>query len=106
MNIDAILEKYNVKYNDLTNDERETLHSWITALSNKKITIELIKENIIAMKTAVEQELCKVGHNNKEDLFMKARLRNYMLLEAFLESPEKAKKALEQSLSGLVNKKA
>jgi len=101
MNIDSILEKFNVKYDDLSNDERETLNSWIKVLADKKITVELIKENIIAMKMAVEQELCKVGHNNKEDIFMKARLRNYMLLEAFLESPEKAKKALEQSLRGL-----
>lgn len=101
MNIDAILEKFNVKYDDLTNDERETFNSWIKVLSEKKITVESIKENITAMKMAVEQELCKVSHNNKEDIFMKARLRNYMLLEAFLESPEKAKKALEQSLSRL-----
>ena len=101
MTIDAILEKYNLKYNDLKVTERETLQSWIEALGQKKLTLESVKEYVISMKSSVEQELTKVGHESKQDIFLKARLRNYMLLEAFLLAPEKAKKALEEAMSGL-----
>jgi hypothetical protein len=101
MNVDTVLEKYNLKYEDLNVAERETLNSWLKALSERKITLESVKEYIAAMRDGVEQELIKVGYESKQDLFLKARLRNYMLLEAFLLTPEKAKKALEQAMSGL-----
>ena len=101
MNIDEILEKYNLKYEDLNVAERETLNSWLEALSEKKITLESVREYINAMKGAVEQDLTKVGHDSKQDIFLKARLRNYMLLEAYLTTPEKAKKAFDQAMSGL-----
>ncbi len=101
MTIDEILEKYNLKYNDLNVGERETLHSWMEALNEKKITLESVKEYITSMRGSVEQDLTKVGHDCKQDLFLKARLRNYMLLEAFLMTPERAKKALEEAMSGL-----
>ena len=101
MKIDEILEKYNLKYEDLNVGERETLHSWIEALGQKKLTLESVKEYVISMKSSVEQELTKVGHESKQDIFLKARLRNYMLLEAFLVTPEKAKKALEEAMTGL-----
>jgi len=102
MKIDDILEKYNLKYEDLNVGERETLHSWMEALNDKKVTLESVKDYIVSMRSAVESELTKTGNETKQDLFLKARLRNYMLLEAFLLTPEKAKKALEEAMSGLV----
>ena len=38
-------------------------------------------------------------------MYLKARLRNYILLEAFLETPEKAQEALDRSVAGLVSSK-
>ena len=104
MNIDNVLEKYNLKYDDLNVSEKETLKSWMEALSQKKITLESVQEYLASMRSAVESELTKVGHDTKQDIFLKARLRNYMLLEAFLLTPEKAKKALEEALTGIVRK--
>lgn len=98
--LDELLKRYNLKYEELTNEERETLHSWLNAINQGAISIEKVKEYIVAMKGSVENELTKVGHNNKQDLLLKARLRNYLLLEAFLSTPEKAKAQLEQSLAG------
>ena len=99
--IDDLLKKYNLKYEELTPDERITFHTMLDAIEGKSLSIEKIKDFIISMKYAVEQEIVKVGNNNKQDTFLKARLKNYMLLEAFLTSPEKARKALEQSLQNI-----
>ena len=96
--IDKILEKYNLKYEDLKTSERETLNTWINALSQSELTVSKVKDYLASMRASVEQELSQVGYNNTQDIFLKARLRNYILLEAFLSSPDKAKEALEKAL--------
>lgn len=98
--IDELLKRYNLKYEELTPEERETFHSWLNAINQSAISIEKIREYVASMKASVENELTKVGHNNKQDLLLKARLRNYLLLEAFLSTPDKAKAQLEQALAG------
>jgi len=102
--IDDLLAKLNLKYEDLNSAEKETLNNWLDLLSSKKLSLDEVKVYIRQMIYNVEQELTKVDHNSKQDLFLKARLRNYILLEAFLESPDKAKKALENMLSRIGSK--
>lgn len=103
--MDQILQKLNLKYEDLNAAERETLGNWMESLSKTALTVEGIKTYIASMRDSVEQELTKAGTDSKNDLFLKARLRNYMLLEAFLSTPERAQKALERAMAGLVSKK-
>lgn len=103
--IDDLLEKTGLKYEDLNVAERETLQSWMEALGKNQLTLESVKTYIISMKESVETELTKTDLNTKQDLLLKARLRNYMLLEAYLSTPEKAKKALDKAISGLVGTK-
>ena len=105
MIIDDILKKYGLKYEDLNSLERETLNSWLEIVNKGQINVGKIKSYIIAMRDSVEQELTKTGHNSKQDMFLKARLRNYMLLEAFLSTPEKARQALERTIAGVVGGK-
>lgn len=99
--IDEILKKFNVKYEDLNVAEKDTLNMWLSSAQGGAMSSEKIKDHIRAMRDAVEQELCKVGHETTQDIFLKARLRNYMLLEAFLTSPERAKKQLEIAISNI-----
>lgn len=101
--MDEILHRLGLKYEDLTFAEKDTLQTWTKSLEQKKLTIEIIKEYVSGMRFAVERELTQIGHNSKQDIFLKARLRNYILLEGFLESPEKARKALDQAVAGLVS---
>jgi histidyl-tRNA synthetase len=103
--IDDLLQKTGLKYEDLNVAERETLQSWMEALGKNQLNLESVKQYITSMKESVEQELTKTDLNTKQDLFLKARLRNYMLLEAFLSTPERAKKALDKAISGLVGTK-
>jgi hypothetical protein len=112
--IEELLKPHGLKYEDLNILEQETLETWMGALSKKQLTVESIRQAISNMKEAVEHELILEPEfnyillfkiPNRKQIFLKARLKNYLLLEAFLLSPEKAKKALEQAITGLTNKK-
>ena len=102
--LNKLLEKAGLKYEDLNDLERETLNSWSEKLGKGDLTTQDIRSYIISMRDSVEQELIKTDLNSKQDLFLKARLRNYMLLEAYLSTPEKAKKAIQRSISSLIGK--
>lgn len=102
---DDILKKFGLKYEDLSAIERETLNKMISSLRDSVITVERIKEYISVMKDSVEQELTKTDINTKQDIFLKARLRNYMLLDAFLKTPEKAEAQLNRAINGITTKK-
>lgn len=95
------LSKHNLKYDELNSSERETLTQWMETLQARTLTVPAITEYIGRMKDAVSAELAAYNLSKEQDLLLKARLKNYLLLEAFLTSPEKARKAIEQSLSSI-----
>lgn len=74
------------------------------ALQKGQVSIEKVREYIGSMKEAVEQELTKFDLDPNQDLFLKARLRNYMLLDAYLSTPERAKEQIENAISQMVRK--
>jgi hypothetical protein len=108
--MDEILNKLGLKYEDLNKAEKETLNQWMDALQKSSLTIEKIKDAIANMKYAVEQELINEPETrffffiNRRQILLKARLRNYMLIEALLTSPERAKQAIEQAVLSIKNK--
>ena len=102
---EEILERVGLKYDDLSTAERETLNTWSEALESNKLTIEIVKDFISSMRDSVEDELTKTDYDTKQDLFLKARLRNLKLLEAFLTSPEKAKAALNRAIASIAREK-
>ena len=102
--IDKLLEKYGVKHEELRPDELETLNVWLEAIQKGQLSLEKLREYISVMKGAVEDDLTSTKHNSKQDLFLKARLRNYLLLEAFLSTPEKAKKQLDNAMEGFAGR--
>jgi len=101
MTISELLAKYNLKYEDLNISEKETLQRWMEELASKEITLDDVKNYIREMITGVEMELAECDLNQKKDIFLKGRLKNYLLLLSFLEGPEKAKQALEKQLKNL-----
>lgn len=107
--IDEILEKFNLKYDNLNPVERETLNSWMSAITNSQVTVEGIRGFIKTMKASVEKELSEQPEyislfifkvRNDKNILLKARLRNYLLIEGFLSSPQEAQKQLEQAIAG------
>ena len=99
--IDKLLKKFNLKYEDLNKVEKETLGGWLENLSKQKITVKGIEDYIRKMLTGVERELAQDDLPKTKDIFLKARMRNYLLLLDFLTSPEKAKRSIEESLKNI-----
>ena len=112
--IDELLEKFGLKYEDLNPTEKETFHTMLDAVNKNQLTPEKLKDYVTAMKYSIETELANEPEykevfifrvRNDKNIYLKARLRNYMLLEAFLLSPAKAKESLERALSGVTPRK-
>ena len=98
MDLGIFLKRYGLAEEDLNASERETYYNMLHSLQQSELTIEKIREYIGSLRDAVENELTKYDLGPKQDIYLKARLRNYMLLESFLQGPVKAKKKLEETL--------
>ena len=124
MDVNALLNKRGLKFEDLTPEEQETLNTWISAIDRGQINIPVVREYISKMKDGVVQNLSEIDdipndwltvlcffipiigiirkwYLDQKKLALIARLKNYTLLDAFLASPQKAQKALEKVISSL-----
>jgi hypothetical protein len=99
--MDKILELLGLKWEDLNTAERETLMSWVKAANSKQVGRNEIKEYVQRLRMDVDNQLATEKLNKKQDLFLKARLKNLILLEAFMIGPEQAKKSLEMYAQNL-----
>jgi hypothetical protein len=98
--LDKILEEYGLKYSDLNVAERETYNQQFFNVKN--FSVEDLKVHITEMKNSIALQLTDVRwFHIFKTLELKARLKNYILLEAFLTTPEKAEKALRDSLKNI-----
>lgn len=102
-----LLEKFGLSYEDLNTVEKETYVAWLNDWENKKLDIADVRNYIVAMKNAVAMELADTPYNDKDKgRILKARLKNYILLEAFLTAPEKARERLEATVKSLAKNKS
>lgn len=122
--MDEILQRVGLKYEDLTSAERETLMGWIADLDSNQLTLQSVQTYIRNLKQSVEQELqkqrevpqtwisilvlliplyglIKKWYQDQYKLGLEARLRNLMLIEEFLATPEKARAALERAIGSI-----
>lgn len=104
MNVTEQLEDKGIKIDSLTPDEKQTYFSMLKAVEEATLTPEKLKDYIHDMREAVERDLIAEPEfnrvlffkfENRKQILLKARLHNYLLLESFLNSPNKAKKAFE-----------
>jgi len=112
--MNELLERLGVKYEDLDKAERDTLHKMLDGASKAKVTVDTIRVHIKSMRDAVENEIYNDSMKRpsfwaflfrfRRECVLKARLRNYMLLEAYLDTPERAKKAIEDALANVKRK--
>lgn len=114
IDLDDILEKRGLSYDKLTAEEKETYHQMSEALSRGDLTLSKVKEAVADMMASVIKDLVDEPEyvqvfifkvRNLKNLYLKARLKNYMLMDALLTSPEKAQKAIEQQLGAMVGNK-
>ena len=97
--LDEILEKQGLKYEDLNPVEKETYNAKVFDL--KTLNVGDVLSHIQDMKNSIALQLTEIELSDEKDLMLKARLKNYLLLEAFLTAPERAEKAIRDSLKNL-----
>lgn len=99
--IDKLLDEQGLKYEDLNMVERETYKAM--NFDVEAIASGDLKQHIVEMKNSIALQLCDVdGEKDKQkDVILKARLKNYILLDAFLNAPAKAEKAIRDALKNL-----
>lgn len=91
-----ILESFGITdFDKLTSDEQKTLHTWVNKVEKATITLEDVKRGLMVMREVVEAELVKEETKGRKDIYLKARLKNIILLETILNRPERARSALE-----------
>ena len=104
--LETILKRINpnLPYEELSEEERDTLLAMAENLKKGQLSLNDYKDYIQRMKYAIETELAKQDLDPKQDIFLKARLRNLMLLEVFLLAPDKAKAAVEAAIETMKKK--
>lgn len=122
--LDKLLQDKGLKFEDLNPDEKEIYFSWNEALSKSKISVDSVRDFITQSRYAIELELTEskdkpqswislltlfipiVGiirkfYQDRRESELKARLRNYILIENMLTSPERAEKMIKKQISNI-----
>ena len=95
-NIETWLQELGIKdYDDLTAVEKETYHKMLEIQQSAAITLDDFRSHVKTMRQSVESALAVEKMPKMRDIYLKARLKNYLLFEAFFERPERAKKLLD-----------
>lgn len=112
MNAEDLLQKLGLSGKVLTEAENKSLERRLNVLKQQGMTVQKIKENLEEMRDIVEKELVETPEfnyiflfkvPNRKQILLKARLQNYLLLLAFMDSPEKARVALERAVLASVS---
>jgi len=112
---DDLLKKYNVSMNDLTPDEMESFFNLLKATETRELDLPKVKVYLRDLITALEREIVKTDEwepyffgmfrrESRKHLYLKARLNNYLTLEDFVTSPERARRVLEEATERLGKK--
>ncbi len=95
-----ILESFGITDPEsITADEQAELFKWVEKVEKSVITLEDIKLGTKVMRESLEAEIINFDNKPDRDMFLKARLKNLLLLETILNRPDRARAALEQYMS-------
>lgn len=108
--IDQILADKGLDMDDLKPPEIDTLTKMLQDAERKVVTVDTIKRHIKELIGIVSRELIETPEfvyyfgglfrrENRQHVFLKARLKNYLLLENLIMSPELARQQLDEALS-------
>jgi len=101
--LSELLKKYNLRPQDLNSEELATLERYLKSVAGQAMTVDRIKQFNEDLITAIEKDLAKHDLTHDQDLFLKARLKDRIMMREFLAAPERAKKALEAAMQNLTN---
>lgn len=95
--VQEVLEAAGIKdFDELTSVEKESYFKMLEIAESSEITLEDFKTTVKRMRESVSLALAVEELPPAKDLFLKARLKCYILFEAFFDKPERAKEILGQ----------
>lgn len=95
--VDEVLAAAGIKdFDELRDFEKETYFKMLEVAQSGKVTLEDIRKSIKKMREGLEFALATEDLSLRKDLFLKARLKNYILLESVFDRPERASEILNQ----------
>lgn len=95
--LDELLRSRGISdFDELREDEKEAYKKMLEIAESSVVNLEDIKKHVKAMRESVELALATEKLSEKEDIFLKARLKNYLFLENLFNRPERARYMLEQ----------
>ncbi len=97
--LSKLLEKLNLKYEDLTAEEKKDYEQWSQVLSQPDVSIDDLKKFIPAQLEILEREQNSYENSKEKDLYLKAQIRNLKMIHAFILGPEQRRKWLEDHLN-------
>ena len=80
-------------WDQLSPEEKVIYEEHLKVIEDTPITVESTRAFTRRMIAAIERNLVDTEENSKDSVGLKARLKNALVLEAYLISPEKAKEA-------------
>ena len=96
----SVLKKLGKQYDTLSPVAKKVYDRWEEVLNSGPVTIEKLKVFLEGEKEALIKDLASSNYelDSKEDMFLKARLNDCLIILALMESPEKAASMLESYL--------
>ena len=95
--VQEVLEAAGIKdFDELSDIEKQSYFKMLEIAQSGKITLDDFIKHIRKMQETVEFALATENLTQRQDLFLKARLKNYIIMESFFDRPERAKEMLEQ----------
>lgn len=110
MNITEELENKGIEIDKMNSEEKQTYFSMLETVQKAQMTPEKLKDYIVSMREAVERDLVNEPSfirvfifkvENPKLIKLQARLQNYILLESFLISPQKAEEQLREMIKSI-----
>ena len=111
---EEFLRQRGYKESDFSEEEKGTLMNMLGDLKKSILTIEKWKTYIEIMRDQVSKELEETPEfiriflfkvENRQQILLKARLRNYRVMLSLLTAPDKAQKAVDEALKNIKIKK-
>ncbi len=112
--LDELLEARGLKFEDLHKypGATEQYLEWLELLETQPMSVDDVKRHIKQEKAKVELELVDTDEFiyyfgifkvvNRKHVGLKARLKNYLLLELLLESPDTKRRSIEAYIDKLI----
>ena len=110
MKLEDLLGQFGLSLDELNAAERQTLNDWLGKLRSKQLTLPDVQEHLASLVSALEREIAGLEtpptlvswlFASRRQLYLRARLKNYLMIQDFLLGPQRAEKWVTAQVQNL-----